>query len=198
MSEPTARQARQVLERAETLLAAGTPRDVAAAAKLAKAALDKAAEAGLREEHTRALAVLGRAFVERREYARAKPFHTAALERFRQVGDMRGAAASLGGLGLCKLGIGNTADAVPLLRQAITLLHDEQAWQAESAWRVHLDHTLRLLDRAQMRITELWAWVPVAEALGDDALRHSLLSDLVSSCEDVGDQPGADAARAAL
>ncbi|MCA9560926.1 MAG: hypothetical protein KC583_20400, partial [Myxococcales bacterium] len=100
-------------------------------------------------------------------------------------------------LGLCKLGTGGTADAVPLLTRAIDGCRATGDLPAEAAWRAHLDHALVLLQRTEWRARELRRFVEVVRALGDEAGTASLLCELGNTLREVRDLEGSAAAHAA-
>lgn len=161
------------LVRGSAWLAAGDPhRAATAAAAVARAAhhdQDTAAEA-------RAWTLAGRALVELRDYPRARAAHAAALALHRGLGCLPGAAASLGGLGLCDLGTGHgvAARGAQLLTQAVTLTAELGDDRAEAAWRTHLDHALSILQRTEQRIAELARFRAVVRRLADPAWERAL------------------------
>jgi hypothetical protein len=161
------------LVRAAAALAAGDPhRAAAAAAAAARAAHlqgDPCAEA-------RAWTLAGRAWVDLRDYARARAAHSAALALHRALGCLPGAAASLGGLGLCDLGTGHgvAARGAQLLTQAVTVAAELGDDRAEAAWRTHLDHALTILGRTEQRVSELARFRAAVRRLQDVAWERAL------------------------
>lgn len=154
------------------------------ALKSARASGDPLAEAW-------ALTELGRACVEVRLYPKARALHETALRLHTRADDRPGAAASLGGLGLCYLGTGAPADGVRRLNQAIVLCAELGDLAAESAWRAHLDGALVLLEREEHRIVELRRWIEVARQLGDAGLQAALHCELGNSLRSVRDPTAA-------
>jgi tetratricopeptide (TPR) repeat protein len=159
---------------ARLLVGTGDPGAVRAVQALvadARAAGDAPTEAD-------ALTALGRALVDRRDYARAWPAHQGALALHGRTGDRLGAAASLGGLGLCRLGTRAVAEAASHLQRAVSLCAEAGAPAAEAAWRTHLDEVLVLLDRAEWRARELERFVAIVRELDDPVRLVRLLRAL--------------------
>lgn len=134
-----------------------------------------------------ALTALGRALVDQRDYLRGRAAHQAALPLHAATGHRAGAAASLGGLGLCRLGADAPADAVQLLTQAVKRCAETHDLAAEAAWRTYLDDALVRLDRSEWRARELERFIEVTRQLGDEAWTASLCSALGSTWHDVRD-----------
>lgn len=188
LDPPAPAEAALVLAQCQLTLGLLAPA-AAAASTLAK----RARELGDPYTEGRALTVLGAALVEQRDYRRALPAHTNAVRLHQQSGHRPGFAASMGGLGLCHLGLGAPAQGVQCLNQAIRLCAALEAPAAEAAWRVHLDAALVRLERTELRIQELHRFIEVVRALRDEAWEAALRCELGLCYRDILDH--AEAAR---
>ncbi|MGC6492694.1 MAG: tetratricopeptide repeat protein [Myxococcota bacterium] len=139
----------------------------------------------------RILTSLGRLLVDLRAYDEGRTAHLSALRIHERVGNTMGCAASLGGLGLVHLGKGMTADGAQALRQAIHRCEQLHALAAEAAWRQHLDAALVLLQREELRIRELQAFIRVIQRLGDTQREAALWCELGNTWRDIRDPDAA-------
>lgn len=112
------------------------------------------------------MSMLGRAYVELRDYPRARAAYATALLAHQAARDVEGTILCLGGLGLCALGLGAPADAAQHLQQAIALCERSRNAPAELAWHPHLDAALAQLHRGALRIPRLTRWVALLDAAG--------------------------------
>lgn len=159
--------------------------DVDEAARRLSGVPAAAAREGLFGVQADALTALGRCAVDQRDYARARSLHEAALALHTRHGNRPGVVASLGGLGLCRLGTRLEAEGASYLQRAIRLCAELDAPAVESAWRAHLDAALVLLDRAEWRAIELRRWLEVVRRVRDAKQEAVLLRALAGTLHEV-------------
>lgn len=149
---------------AEVALAAGWPDE---AARTAQAVARRARRVGARHLEADALTLLGRGLLEQAAYPQAEVAYGSALTAHKATGQRGGAAACLGGIGLCRMGTAKTAEGLQLLTRAVGLCAEMGDEGAEIAWRIHLDEALMLLSRAERRQRELRRLLELAQRRGD-------------------------------
>ncbi len=146
----------------------------------------------------RRLGVLARAALVEGRHLDARRLHERAIALLGEVGDGPGVAASVGGVGLCRVAASANAEAVAWLTQAIHRAGKMGALSDELLWRSHLDDVLGRLNRNETRVSDLLAAISLARKLGRPDEEAALWRTRLACCEDVFDRPGAEACRQAL
>lgn len=148
--------------------------------------------------HGRRLAVHARAALVEGRYVDARLLHERAIAVLGEVGDGPAVAASVGGVGLCRVAASANAEAVAWLTQAIHRSARMGALSDELLWRRHLDDVLGRLNRHETRVADLLSAIDLARKLGRREEEAELWRTRLACCEDVSDRPGAEACRQAL